>query len=439
MAEENQTKEEAGIGSILDRLETQLNESSGADSLAQQRDAGAGGDPNQEEKSGGDLEDLEDIDGLRDAEGVKGVADPLDTLSEDANKGTGNSGTNSSEDVDAEGGNGPTHSDILSEFDAPEQAKIQAYLDDKIAEELRLTESAGGAFKRLKGENRDLEGKVQELESRTAEPEALKAATERISELEAQVQVNEEAKSVLRLEDTEAYRQAVVEPQQAILAASDGIADRYGVDRDELADILGNPNRRELSDTIGRLLGDDVADADKFELYDLSRRAESTFSRKYELANNAEAALTEAEELAGKARERQALDERQIREVSARDTVTRLKEKASFILDIVGEDAVSGFVDANAERPVESLNPADQSFARFAFDALIPLAKHVRKLEGELQVASDDNLKLRGSTPGGGGSGGGNPTDAESQTKEPDTTDGIESAVDRINRALQGP
>jgi hypothetical protein len=435
MAEENKTTEEAGIGNILDRLESQLNESSGADSLAQQRDEGSGGGNNQEVDSGGVSEDL---DGLRDAEELKGAMDPLDDLSEDANKGTDSSITESSADADDGGGNEPTHSDILSEFDAPDQDKIKAYLDEKIAEELKLTESAGGAFKRLKGENRELEGKLRELESRTAEPEALKAATERISELESQVKANEEAQSVLRLEDTEAYNQAVVAPQQEILAASDDIADRYGVDRDQLADILGNPNRRELSDMIGNLLGEDVADADKFELYDLSRRAEGTFRRKNELFNNAEAALMEAEELAGKARERQALDERQSREAAARETVTRLKEKASFILDIVGEDTVSGFVDSNAERPVESLNPADQSFARFAFDALIPLAKHVRKLEGELQVASDDNLKLRGSTPGGGGSGGGNPTDAESQTNEASSTDGIESAVDRINRALQG-
>ena len=403
MAEENQNIEEAGIGNILDRLESQLNEASGADSLAQQRDEGSREEKDQEVNPGGNIEDL---DGLRDVEEVKGVADPLDTLSEDANKGTANTNEDSSAEKEGDGVSGDSpHSDVLSEFDAPDQDKIRAYLDEKIAEELKLTESAGGAFKRLKGENRELEGKLRELESRTAEPEALKAATERISELESQVKANEEAQSVLRLEDTEAYNQAVVAPQQEILAASDDIADRYGVDRDQLADILGNPNRRELSDMIGKLLGDDVADADKFELYDLSRRAESTFKRKHELFNNAEAALMEAEELAGKARERQALEERQSRESAARETVTRLKEKASFILDIVGEDTVSGFVDANAERPVESLNPADQSFARFAFDALIPLAKHVRKLEGELQVASDDNLKLRGSTPGGGGSG----------------------------------
>ena len=82
MADENQTTEESGIGNILDRLETQLNEASGADSLAQQRDDGSGGDPNPEEKSGGNLEDIE---GLRDVEETKGAPDPLDTLSEDAN------------------------------------------------------------------------------------------------------------------------------------------------------------------------------------------------------------------------------------------------------------------------------------------------------------------------------------------------------------------
>ena len=412
MADENQNTDTAGAENFLDRLNDQLNEASGADSLAQQRDEGAEGEGTQSAPEGG----TEDLDGLRKPdEGSTKGPDPLDDLSEDANKG---SSTKKEPEGGTGGDDGEQHKDALAEFDAADQVKLRKYLDDKIAEELQLTESAGGAFKRLKGENRTLEEKVRELEARTAEPEALNAATERITELEAQVKANEEAKSVLRLEDTEAYKEAVVKPQQEILASSDAIADRYGVDRDQLANILGNPNRRELSDNIGKLMGDDVADADKFELYDLSRKAESTFAKKADLANNAEAALKEAEELAGKAQERQALEDRQGRETAAKETIDRLKDKASFILDIVGEDTVSGFVGANAERPVASLNPADQAFARFAFDALIPLAKHVRKLEGELQTAADDNLKLRGSTPGGQGSGGGKQTDQEAQKKD---------------------
>ena len=417
--------ENAGVGNFLDRLEAQLNEESGADSLAAQRDANPTPEPTEVKPEG-------DLDGLRGAS-VETKADPLNDLSGEAHKGQA---PTSKEDEKTPTKKGD-HEDILSEFDEADQVKLRAYLDSKVAEELQLTETAGGAFKRLKSENRELEGKIAELETRTAEPEALKAATERIQELEALVNANEEANSVLRLEDTEAYREAVTRPQQEILAASDTIADRYGVSRDDLANILGNPNRRELSDSIGKLLGDDVADADKFELYDLSRRAEATFTKKADLFQNADAALKEAEELAGKSKERAALADRQAREVVAKETIDRLKEKASFVLDIVGKDTVENFVVANAERPVGALSPADQAFARFAYDALIPLAKHVRKLEDELQTANDDNIKLRGSTPGGSGvgSGGGGRT---SDDTAPDGTpsSGIGSAVDRIGSAL---
>ena len=377
-----------------------------------------------------------DLDSLR-ATGPDPGPDPLDSLSDAANKGTPAAKATPAVPDPAPKDKPADDSDPLASFDDADKERIQQYLDERLAEELKLIGSSGGAFKRLKGENRELAGKIRELETRTADPEALKAAAEKISELESLVKVNEEANSVLRLEDTDAYKAAVTTPQREILAASDTLADRYGVDRDQLANLLGNPNRRELSDGITKLFGDDVADADKFELYDLSRRAEQTFAKRNELNANAEAAIKEAQELADKAGQRKSLEERQARAEAAKDAVSRIRDKAGFIIDIVGGDMVEAFTEAHASAPIHSLNPGDQAFARFAFDAIVPLAKKVRELETELQSANDDIIILRGTNPGGGGgSGGGGGRTPEESPTESQPSVGVATAVDRIGAAL---
>jgi len=419
MPEETESSE--GISTILDRMEEQINEATTAPvDEAPESTTGDTKQPN--------TDDLDSLDVSNRTPEKEVSNDPLDEI-----ESSSDAGSTEAEVATPE----PTSGNVLDEFDEADRTKIQKYLDERVTEELKLTESAGGAFKRIKSENRDLEQKIRELETRTAEPEALKAATDRVAELEAQVKANEEANSVLRLEDTQAYRDAVTKPQQDILASSDAIADRYGVDRDKLANILGNSNRKELSDNLTSVLGDDVLDADKFELYDLSRKAEATFAKRNELSQNAEQALKEAEDMAEKAREQDAFKQRTNREEHGQAAVDRINSKAKFILDIVGEDTVNTFKQQHAEYPIESLSDSDQAFARFSSNAIIPLAKHVKKLELELQEANDDILKLRGSTPGDSSGGGGTPTSSESSSPDPKKSSGISTAVDRIGGALR--
>lgn len=325
--------------------------------------------------------------------------------------------------------------DPLADFDEAERAKIQAYLDERLAKELTETESAGGAFKRLRAENRELQTQLQTLQSKGADSEALAAATARIKELEEAARVREQADSVLRLEDTQAYKDAVIAPQQEILSASDAIADRYGADPDKLADLLSTADRRELSSGIVKLLGDDVSEADKFELYDLNRRTQATFAKKRELAANADAAIKEAEELASQERQRAALQARQGREAAAEAAVKRLNEKAKFILDIAGADAIKAATKDIAERDVADLSEADRAFARLSAKALVPLAKKVLALEKELADANDELVARRKAAPGSrsGGSPVGDPPPAD-----PEPGNFAARAADRIAGAIGG-
>lgn len=415
----------AGGSAFLDRIQNSLSGDASPDPTPTAAPEGAL-DPTPSPSNEPDLSDLK---GGGDAPNEPVTT--LDDLSKEAFKGS----------PEPDKGDKPTpevsdDTDPLSSYSPEEKAQIQAYLDDAIANELQLSESGGGAFKRLRGENRDLQQKVRELEGRTAEPEALSAANDRITELEAQLKANEESSSVLRLEETTAYRDTVIKPQQDILQRSDTIADRYGVDRDKLSDILGEPDGRRLSEAITNLLGEDVADSDKFELYNLSRQAEETFRKRDELVQNADSALKEAEELASKEKERLALDEVRGRESAATTTLDRIKEKAPFILDIVG-DLKETFVKTHSQADLNTLAPEDQAFARFAFDSFIPLAHKILKLEKELQTAHDDNIKLRGATPGGPASGGvSTNSDAKPTPQEDAKSEGVKSTVSRIQASI---
>ena len=131
--------------------------------------------------------------------------------------------------------------------------------------------------------------------------------------------------------------------------------------------------------------------------------------------------------------------QRSNREEHGQAAVDRIKSKAGFILDIVGEETADSFKKEHSDYPNEALSDADQAFARFAYKAVIPLAMQVKKLESELHDANDDILKLRGSTPGDSGGGGGTLTSSEGSSSEGKTsTTGISSAVDRIGSALGG-
>ena len=279
---------------------------------------------------------------------------------------------------------------------------------------------------------------INDLESRTAEPEALKAATDRISELESQIKTTEQANSVLRLEDTQAYKDTIIKPQQEILSRSDAIAERYGVDRDELANLMGVSDRRALSDGLNKLMGDDIADADKFELYDLSRHTEATFAKRKELADNADGALKEAEELAEKERERGALKARQGREEAAKATVDRLSSKAKFILDTVGDDSVQEAVDDIVERDIDALSEQDRAFARLSAKAVAPLARRILKLERELEDANDELTARRKASPGGGGKGGGGAPTKDSSEEEVPPGNFADRLSSRIEEAISG-
>ena len=229
-----------------------------------------------------------------------------------------------------------------------------------------------------------------------------------------------------------------MKPQQEILKRTDAIAERYGVDRDDLANLMGVADRRALSEGIIRLMGDDVVDADKFELYELSRHTEATFAKRKQLADNAEGALREAEELAEKERERSALKARQGREEAAKDTVDRLSSKAKFILDTVGEDAVQEAVDDIAERDIDALSEQDRAFARLSAKAVAPLARRILKLERELEDANDELTARRKASPGGGGKGGGGAPTEDSSEEEVSPGNFADRLSSRIEEALSG-
>lgn len=356
-------------------------------------------------------------------------ADPLDNLEPDP-KPDPKDEPNPKEDP-------APSADVLDTLDPDDKAKVQAYIDEQVAAEVTETKSAGGAFKRLKAENRTLVARAESLQAKLdqGDPDALKAATERVKELEEAARIREEADSVTKLEDTKAYKETIVSPLRDIIAKSDAIAKRYGVDQDQLADALEITDRRDLSTKINQLLGEDAVDADKFELFDLARQVERIGEKRTELRDNAESALEEAAELEGKAKEKAAFEARQVREGAVESTFKRLGEKAQFILDTVGDELAETIKAEIAENDISVLSPEEQAFARVASKALRPMAKKILTLEAELQEANDELVARRKAAPGS--RGGGVPSPAEEPPPgDDDKRSFAERAASRISEAV---
>lgn len=382
--------------------------------------------PDPDPKPTPDVPDLTPEPGDPEPKGDPDSGDGLDNLEpkpKDAPKPEG--GGDPKGEGEGDGGEDP-----LATFDEADRAKIQAYIDDQVAAEVTASESAGGAFKRLKAENRELRAERDEAKASSGDPEALTAATARIKELEEAQTVREQQDSVLKLEETQAWADTVVSPLTRVLEASDKIAERYGVDKVALSDALELTDRRQLSETVSQLLGEDAVEADKFELFDLARQVEGVYEKRKELRENASEALREAEELAAKAEASKALEARQEREAAVEGVIENITSKAKFITDLMGDEVLADAKTDIAERGVDALSPAELAHARVAAKALRPMAQKILTLERDLQEVSDQLAARKKAAPGSSTSGGSGAAD----NPEPEKVEG--NFADRLSAKI---
>ena len=420
----SEPKEPRGIDALLERFDAAID--------GPNEDPQSTGPPREDTESEHEPDNLDELNKVKTPTSVPVSDDPLDNLDPEP-KPEPEPGTEDTPKAGDDSADPVLDGDFLDALDASDKDKLQEYIDAKVANEVTEGKSANGAFRRLKAENRELKSQVDLIPAvDDSTPEALTAATKRIEELESQVQISEDLGKVTNLEATQAWADNVVHPLQSVLVASDKIAARYGVDKHQLSATLEIEDRQAQSTALNKLFDDagvDVVEADKFELFDLARHVDSVYRQRDVLRSNAHGALEEANALVLEQHERSALAERQGREASVAEVVSRFESKVPELVDIVGKEELAAAAKSFAETP--DVTPDNLAYNEMTAKAFIPLLRRIRSVEAENAELSDELSAHKSAIPGAGGGGG-----FGGETKVADDAGTGQSWADRVTGKL---
>lgn len=312
----------------------------------------------------------------------------------------------------------PAIADLGLPIDAPEDPEPEV---DTSTPDGRAFKTLRTELKTEKAQRLALEAKAKELETKLAERDA---TSPDVSALEAKIVEYEKTLSVTKLEMSPAYKAAVEEPYKAIVAKADEIAARYEIDKFELTEALGIPDRKERSAKLAELLTG-VEDYDKLEVLELGREVEKVSAKQKELFENADKALAELEAEKEKA-EKEALAARVAeRKTTVEQVVPHMAARLPSF-----KDAILGLKESLADTDYTALPPAKMAYNAASGELLPVVLKDWNRLQRDLENALDELRAIKESTPGGGagGTGGSNAGPEHSG----------DTFADRVKARLQG-
>ena len=273
------------------------------------------------------------------------VADAIEKAINEANiaENEPEGDTPSEEDIAKMGEEAP---DPLAELevkadDEPEGEKPEGEEED--VDTSNWTPKASKAFQRVKGElktvsaiNNNLKTQLEQYEQRVKELEG-KVNDEALEEAQKKLAEYEQKLSVGRLEETEAFKNAVTKPLDNVLDTAQSLAERSGIAYENLTDILAerDPQRQEelVSELFAGASGRDVA-----MMYRLIDETGVILEAKNKLLENSEEALREAEMLREQQEKQEAAKNAQLRAAVTKNVVEAVRTKVPFLEGIEGVD-----------------------------------------------------------------------------------------------------
>jgi hypothetical protein len=166
---------------------------------------------------------------------------------------------------------------------------------DDAEETKSMSAAAGAKFKELKAELKEYKTKLAEAQKAAEEAKSTPANSEEVESLRARLTEYEQEIAVARVEATPEYKQAVLQPTQAILDAAAALADRYKVDARKLVNALRDESVTEGSDTLTEMAGD-FSERDRVRLYRMADDLTEVARRREFLRDNASKAMEEMEQ-----------------------------------------------------------------------------------------------------------------------------------------------
>lgn len=235
-----------------------------------------------------------------------------------------------------------------------------------------------------------------QLESRVKE---IEAAAARAQELEDKIKGYEAKITVTNLTESEAYKEQIAKPLISILERSDAIAERCGIDRDELAAVLEISDEKERRAAFKELTsGIDVDPDDHVEMRALAKEVQPLKVRREELLANADKALAELDATKTRAEQEQTLRAADERKETVDKVAKHITAKLPFLRTLEGVDFDS-LVNSVKESDFNALDTPNKAYSQIAAQLLPKLVKSYDAAIRQVEQLSDDLAKYRKQTP----------------------------------------
>jgi hypothetical protein len=258
-------------------------------------------------------------------------------------------------------------------------------------------------FEEFRKENSELKRTLDTETQTRAQTEArlkeFEAKAARADELESKIKEYESKIAVTNITESEAYREAVAKPLQEILQKSDALAERIGVDPDELASVL------EISDDKVRRAkfkeltsGLDVDPDDHYEMRELAAKVQPLKAKRQEILDNADSSLAELEAARTKQQQAELLKAAEARKATVDQVAERLTSKIPFLKSIEGvniEELTAKVRDTDPSAVPQHLH----SYNAIAGELLPKILKQFAKAQRTVEELSDDIATYRRQSP----------------------------------------
>jgi hypothetical protein len=176
--------------------------------------------------------------------------------------------------------------------ETPDEKEVEESDDSEEAKS--MSAAAGAKFKELKAELKEYKSKLAEAQKAAEEAKSAPVNSEEMESLRSRLAEYEQEIAVARVEATPDYKQAVLEPTQAILDAASTLAERYKVDARKLVNALRDESVAEGSDALTEMAGD-FSERDRVRLYRMADDLAEVARRREFLRENAAKAMAEME------------------------------------------------------------------------------------------------------------------------------------------------
>ena len=302
-------------------------------------------------------------------------------------------------------------------------------LTDDIGDE--WTPKAANRFKELKTELKTNRSELEQLRQQSKEYESkiqeLTGLTESkdMDQMQEKLAQYEQEKALTNLEQTQAYKQAVSQPLEALVEQADQIADKYEVDSDALIDVLSLDDPKEQEEQLAELLPN-ASDRDKAKVYRIMEDIDPILQRRAKLYENADAALAEAKQLEEQQNAATAADNAQMRQSITKNVVERVQEKLPFLKGIEGLD-MSTIQQKASETDPSVMHPVDHAYNAVSAQVFPTVVRQYLEMRKEVESLTDRLAEYEDAEPAMSG-----------QTKAPSRAGVSDNASfeERVNAAL---